>query len=271
MAITALHSASTGLSALATQIDVVSNNLANVNTVGFKGSRVNFEDLLYQQRGQPGVENANGDERPAGLQVGYGVRISNTQFDFSQGDAVPTDEPLDISIDGPGFFQVSILQDGAETIGYTRAGNFFLNSQREVVLGNADGPLLDPPVQIPDDVTADQISISSDGQISVLRPGEEPEEIEQINLANFANPAGLQSIGGNIFVPTAASGPAIDGLIPGDETVGTLIQGFLEGSNVDPVKELVTLIKTQRAFEMNSQTIQAADETLQVVGNLRRF
>ncbi|MCG8400027.1 MAG: flagellar basal-body rod protein FlgG, partial [Firmicutes bacterium] len=263
MAITALHSASTGLSALSTQIDVVSNNLANVNTTGFKASRVNFEDLLYQQKGQPGVENANGNERPAGLLVGHGVRISNTQFDFSQGDAVPTEVPLDVSIDGPGFFQVRIVQDFGDGIGYTRAGNFFLNSERQVVLGNADGPLLEPPVQIPDDIGEDQISISADGRIFAIRPGEEPEQIEQITLANFANPAGLETIGGNIFVPTAASGPAIDGLLPGEATVGTLIQGFLEGSNVDPVKELVTLIKTQRAFEMNSQTIQAADETLQ--------
>lgn len=270
MAITALHSASTGLSALSTELDVLANNLANVNTVGFKGSRVNFEDLLYQQKGQPGVENANGDHRPTGLLVGLGTRISGTQYDFRQGNVMNTDRQLDITIDGNGFFRVNILQDFGDGVGYTRAGNFFINRDRQVVLGNSQGPLLEPPIVVPDDVTIDQISMSADGIVSVILPGEEPQEIGQIELSNFANPAGLESIGGNIFVPTAASGPAIDGN-PGEGSFGTIIQGFLEGSNVDPVRELVQLIKTQRAFEMNSQSIQAADETLQVVSNLRRF
>lgn len=268
MATVALHSASTGLSALSTSLDVIANNLANANTTGFKSSRVNFEDLIYQEKQQPGVENANGDQRPAGLYVGLGVKVSNTQFNFEQGPPIPTDGDLDIYIEGEGFFQVDILEEQGTGIGYTRSGNFFRNSEGNVVLGNSDGPLLQPPINIPEDAT--QISISSDGTVSVFLAGApEPQEIGQIELANFVNAAGLKPLGGNIFVETAASGPPIAGT-PGEGNFGTIMQGYLEGSNVDPVKELVSLIKTQRAFEMNSQTIQAADETLQVIGNLRR-
>jgi flagellar basal-body rod protein FlgG len=268
MAVTALHSASNGLSALATSLDVIANNLANVNTTGFKSSRVNFEDLIYQQKKQPGIENANGDQRPAGLYVGLGVRVSNTQFDFQLGAPVPTDRPLDFYIEGDGFFQVDILEEQGTGIGYTRAGNFFRNRDGDVVLGNSDGPRLEPNINIPEDTVS--INVSSDGTIFVFQAGEpEPAAVGQIELANFVNPPGLKPIGGNIFVETAASGPPIVG-VPGEGNFGTILQNFLEGSNVDPVKELVSLIKTQRAFEMNSKTIQAADETLQVIGNLRR-
>ena len=268
MAVVALHSAATGLSALSTQIDVIANNLANVNTHGFKASRVNFEDLLYEEKAQPGVENANGDERPAGTFVGLGVRISNTQFDFAQGSTIATDSPLDLMIEGEGFYQVDILEESGTGIGYTRAGNFFPNSEGELVLGNADGPRLEPPIQLPDGY--ESINISKDGIVSVTLPGApEQQEVGQIELATFINGGGLKPIGGNIFVESAASGPPIVGN-PGDQNIGRIRQGAKEASNVDPVRELVDLIKAQRSFEMNSQTIQAADQTLQVISNLRR-
>lgn len=271
MAITALHSAASGLSALSTELDVIANNLANVNTTGFKRSRVNFEDLLYQVRQQPGVENANGDIRPAGLYVGTGTRVSNTQLDFTQGEPIPTDQPLDVMISGSGFFAVQIPQDFNGGIGFARAGNFTVNADGELVLGTTDGPRLDPPITIPADVDLNSVSISSTGEVAVIEPGEDtPQVIGNIELVNFMNPIGLEPIGGNVYVPTPASGPETVG-DPGDTGFGTLIQRHLEGSNVEAVTELIDLIKTQRAFELNSQTIQAADETLQVVSNLRRF
>ncbi|MCC7191701.1 MAG: flagellar basal-body rod protein FlgG [Phycisphaeraceae bacterium] len=268
MAVSALHSSATGLSALSQSIDIIANNLANVNTNGFKASRANFEDLLYDQKLQPGVQNANGDERPAGLQVGLGTRISNTQYDLSTGNPIPTERDLDLMVQGNGFFRVSILQEKGNGIGYTRAGNFFRNSEGDIVLGNTEGPRLDPPINLPEDAT--DISISADGQISYIPPGSTTATVAgQIQLSNFVNPNGLESIGGNIYVETPASGQPIEGN-PGEGALGTILQGHLESSNVDPVKELVMLIKTQRAFEMNSQTIQAADEMLQVISNLRR-
>jgi flagellar basal-body rod protein FlgG len=271
MAVSALHSAASGLSALSTQLDVVANNLANVNTTGFKRSRVNFEDLLYQIKQQPGVENSNGTDRPAGLYVGMGTRVSNTQLDFSQGEPIPTEQPLDVMIAGGGFFRVQITQDFNDGIGYTRAGNFAVNRDGEIVLGNADGPRLDPPITVPAGTDLNSINISSTGEVAIVDPGEEdPQVIGDIELTMFINPIGLQPIGGNVYVPTPASGPPDEGE-PGEEGFGILIHRHLEGSNVEPVTELVDLIKTQRAFELNSQTIQAADETLQVVSNLRRF
>jgi len=269
MAIVALHSAATGLSSLSTEIDVIANNLANVNTTGFKSSRVNFEDLMYLHRAQPGVENANGDAKPAGIQVGLGTRISNTQLDFTQGAPIETGRDLDVYIDGPGFFQVDILEEQGNGIGYTRSGNFFVNRDGEVVLGNSDGPRLEPPINVPQDTTS--ITVTADGRVLAFQDDAiEPTEVGQFELANFVNPAGLKPIGGNIFIETAGSGPPIEG-VPGEANFGSILQSFLENSNVEPVKELVSLIKTQRAFELNSQTIQAADEALQVVGNLRRF
>ncbi len=269
MAINALHSAATGLSALSTAIDVTANNLANANTIGFKASRTNFEDLLYLQKAQPGVENTNGDMRPAGIQVGLGTRLSNTQADFTIGSPQATNGDFDVMINGDGFFKVSILPDQGDGIGYTRAGNFFTNSEGDLVLGNSTGPRLEPVINIPDDVVG--IEISVDGTISGKINGTTaPVTLGQIETSTFVNRAGLESIGGNIFIETPASGQAISGT-PGEGTLGEILHRHLESSNVDPVIELVTLIKTQRAFEMNSQTIQAADEALQVIGNLSRF
>ena len=269
MAIIALHSAATGLNALETQIDVIANNLANVNTTGFKASRVNFEDLLYQNKAQPGVENANGDKRPTGIHVGLGVQIANTDRSFEQGAPVNTHRPTDVMIQGNGFFAVDIPEETSTGIGYTRAGNFIINADGELVLGTLDGPRLEPPVTIPSG--AEEIDITSDGRVFVRVSGaSEASEVGQIELSSFINPSGLISIGGNIFVESDASGPPIEGS-PGQAGFGTLVNGFLEDSNVDPVTELVDLIKAQRAFEMNSQSIQAADQALQVLSNLRRF
>jgi flagellar basal-body rod protein FlgG len=269
MAIAALHSAASGLTALSTSIDITANNLANANTVGFKASRANFEDLLYLQKAQPGVENVNGDKRPAGIQVGLGTRLSTTQADFTIGSPQSTGQDFDMMINGAGFFKVKILPDQGDGFGYTRAGNFFRNRDGDLVLGNSNGPRLEPAINIPETVTGIEISI--DGIISGFEPGAvEPTQLGQLEVSNFVNRAGLESIGGNIFTETTASGIPIAGT-PGQGTLGTILHKYLESSNVDPVIELVTLIKTQRAFEMNSQTIQAADEALQVIGNLSRF
>jgi flagellar basal-body rod protein FlgG len=272
MAIVALHSASTGLSALSTSLDVIANNLANANTDGFKASRANFQDLLYIEKAQPGVENANGDQRPIGLYVGLGTMISGTQIDFRAGPAQNTDRPLDLLIDGEGFFQVEVEDDlSGDGIAYTRAGNFTLNSDRELVLASDQGRRLIPTIQIPEGVPGNLVNIGADGRVSVLEPGQTaPTEVGTIELATFANPTGLRNIGENLYAPSAASGePAVGE--PRTDGRGGLQQGFLEGSNVDPVVELVNLIRTQRAFELNSQSIQAADEALQTIGNLRRF
>jgi flagellar basal-body rod protein FlgG len=269
VAIVALHSAATGLSALSTQIDVIANNLANSNTTGFKSFRANLQDLLYQEKEQPGVENANGDTTPAGLYVGLGTRISNTQIDPTVGSPIDTGRELDAMIDGNGFFQVDIQQELGSGVGYTRAGNFFLNRDGDLVLGNSEGPRVVPNINIPDDAL--KVEISRDGTVNVYLPNQvEPQNVGQLELATFVNNAGLKPIGGTIFVESAASGPP-NLAAPGEGNTGVIIQNFLESSNVDPVRELVDLIKTQRAFEMNSQSIQAADETLQVIGNLRRF
>jgi flagellar basal-body rod protein FlgG len=270
MAILALHSAATGLSALQTSLDVIANNLANANTDAFKASRANFQDLLYQERAVPGVENANGDERPTGTYVGLGTRVSGTQLDFAQGPAQVTNRELDLMIDGNGFFQVQVEDDlSQDGIAYTRAGNFVLNSEGDLVLATDQGRRLIPNIQIPQEATG--VSIAADGTVSVMVPGDaEPQQLERIQLATFINPAGLRQIGENLYAPSAASGEALVGDAL-EEGRGAVRQGALEGSNVDPVVELINLIKTQRAFEMNSQSIQAADEALQTVGRLRRF
>ena len=268
MAIVALHSAATGLSALSQNIDIIANNLANVNTTAFKSQRANFEDLIYQQKVIPGVENANGDKRPAGLQVGLGTKISNTQYDFTVGSPIQTDRQLDLYIQGQGFFQVRTLEGGGSQTGYTRAGNFFQNSEGQIVLGNSQGPKLEPAITIPQGTT--QVEITADGTVYAHNPtSATPTNIGRMQLANFVNQQGLKSLGGNVYAETPASGPPIVGN-PSETSFGTILQNSLESSNVDPVKELVSLIKTQRAFEMNSQTIQAADQSLQVVANLRR-
>lgn len=268
MAAIALQSASSGLSSLSTKLDVIANNLANVNTAGFKSSRANFQDLMYIERAQPGVENANGDQRPTGLYVGLGVKVSGTQQSFAQGAPITTGQDLDAMIEGHGFFQVEVDDATGGGIAYTRAGNFSKNADGELVLANDTGRRLTPRITIPDDAT--NIDILNDGRVLVSLPGDtQPQEIGQIEIATFINPAGLRQEGENLYTESAASGPPVVGN-PDEDGRGAIQSRFLESSNVDPTYELIELIRTQRAFEMNSQAIRAADETLRSIGNLRQ-
>lgn len=269
MAVVALQSAATGLAALNTDLDVIANNLANVNTEGYKASRTDFQTLMYQEKALPGVENANGDSRPTGLYIGLGVKVSGTQVDFTQGSPLTTDRTLDLMIDGNGFFQVQVEDDrGVNGTAYTRAGNFAVNKDGELVLANDQGRRLIPSINIPDDAIS--ISINSDGRVFTLQPGEsEPTEQGQIEIAAFLNPGGLKQIGENLYVESGGSGPPITGE-PATANLGRILSGFLEASNVDPTKELIKLIRTQRAFEMNSNVIRAADEALRTISNLNR-
>jgi flagellar basal-body rod protein FlgG len=238
------------------RIDVSANNLANVNTVGFKKSRASFQDLLYQTIRAPGTSAAQGIAVPTGLQVGLGVRTVATQKTFSPGDFNQTGNPLDIAIEGNGFFQ-AVMPDGQ--LAYTRAGNLTLNAQGQ--LATQDGYLLEPGVTVPPDATA--VTIGGDGTVSVIQAGQnEASEIGQIQLANFVNPSGLNSIGRNFLRPSLASGEPQVGP-PGLQGLGTLSQGFMEMSNVQVVEEMIGLIQSQRAYEINSKVVQAADEMLQ--------
>ncbi|MBL9150505.1 MAG: flagellar basal-body rod protein FlgG [Phycisphaerae bacterium] len=270
MSYLALNTAATGLNALSFNLDVVANNLANVNTVGFKKSRANFEDIYYVQLAQPNLPRDNTTSYPTGLAVGLGVKVSGTQLDMRQGPAEQTGAPLDMMIEGDGFFILDTPDSIGGGVGYTRAGNFTTNADGELVLANSAGyRLAEPNITIPEDAT--QVTIGQDGTVSVLLTGAtEPEEIGQIQLAKFINPAGLMQVGNNVFVQSAASGDPLIGN-PTEDGRGSIMQGFLEQSNTEPVTELVSLIRTQRAFEMNSQVIQATNETLQQVNNLRRF
>lgn len=271
MAIAALNSAATGLRALSTRIDVIANNLANAETTAFKRSRVNFEDLYYSVLRQPGVAAGNGDLSPAGIFVGAGVKVSNTQLDVEQGPAESTGRALDIAIQGPGWFRVRTLDSIGDGFAYTRNGNLFINQDGNLILGLGDGYRLQPPITVPRGITEKDIAISQEGIVSAILPGTTTRtNLGQIQLTNFVNPQGLELLGGSLYRETEASGTPTTGN-PGQNGTGVLLQGFLEGSNVDPVKELVTLIKTQRAFELNSQSIQTADQALQTIANLRRF
>lgn len=269
MAITALHAAASGMRALDEKLNVVANNLANVNTNGFKRSRVNFEDLLYQVKREPGTPNLAGEPIPHGIVVGTGVKVSGTQLNFAPGAVDTTDRPLDWQIEGDGFFQVQTVHDGNTVTAYTRAGSFAKNSEGNVVLANSSGDALEPPIVIPDD--AIDISVGRGGEVRVRQQGSSAlNVVGQIELARFVNPEGLKQIGRNLYIETDASGPPVTGS-PQTDGLGAINQGSLEMSNVDPVRELIDLITTQRAFELNSQSIQSADESLRVVSNLRRF
>lgn len=259
----ALWTAATGMDGQQTNIDVIANNLANVNTTGFKKSRVNFQDLMYQHIIQPGTPNAQGNQIPVGLEIGHGSKVSATQKIFTTGSQQPTGNQLDIVIEGDGFLQV-LLPDG--TIGYTRDGS--LKKDGEGMLVTTDGYPIQPEIYLPDDYT--ELSITSDGMVSVTIAGEEePEELGQIQLARFSNPSGLISIGRNLYQPTVASGdPMVD--TPGSAGYGTIVQNSLEMSNVKVVEEMVNMIAAQRAYEINSKAIQAADDMLSTAGQLKR-
>ncbi|NWF52957.1 MAG: flagellar basal-body rod protein FlgG [Nitrospirae bacterium] len=258
-----LYIAATGMEAQKLNIDVIANNLANVNTVGFKKSRADFQELFYQDLKTPGATSAEGSEVPSGIQMGLGVRPIAVQKIFLQGDFANTGNSLDLVIEGDGFFQI-MMPDG--TIGYTRSGAFKLDSEGRIV--NSDGYPLEPNITIPTDTL--NITVGSDGKITVLQAGSStPSEIGQIELARFINPGGLKSIGRNLFIPTASSGDPLLGT-PGTEGFGTINQGFVELSNVNIVEEMVNMIISQRAYEVNSKAIQTSDEMLQIVNNLRR-
>ncbi len=261
--IRALYTAASGMNAQQANIDNVANNLANVNTTGFKKSRVEFEDLVYQQIKTAGTPTSQESEAPIGLETGLGTRAVATARNFSTGNLRNTNNPLDLAIEGNGFFQVSL--PGGEA-GYTRAGALHLNGQGQIV--TADGVQIEPAITIPANATS--VSISKDGIVSVAVPGQtETQQVGTIELANFQNPAGLQAKGGNLFVATTASGDAITG-VPGADGLGGIVQGFLEDSNVSVVEEMVNMILGQRAYEANSRVIRAADEMLQQVNNLSR-
>jgi len=268
MTITALHSAATGMKAMDTKLDVIANNLANSNTVGFKSQRVNFEDLFYEERRQPGALNSLGERTSTGLFVGLGTRVSNTQLDLQNGSLEETGKPLDLAIQGEGFFKVKTYDGIGDGEAYTRAGNFLKNNEGNIVLGTADGPLLEPNINLPEGVDNSSVTIQSDGRITIMVDGAQ-EDIGQIEIYRFPNPHGLRLVGGNLLVKTEASGAPVAGS-PTDAGFGSLVQRFLEASNVDPVRELINMIRTQRNFELNSQTIRAADENLQVVNRLGR-
>jgi flagellar basal-body rod protein FlgG len=261
--IRALYTSSTGMDAQQLNLDTVANNLANVNTPGFKRTRVDFQDLLYQTLRAAGASVASGATIPTGIQVGLGARPVATQRIFSQGDFQQTENPLDLVIEGDGFFQV-LRPDGSTA--YTRSGAFKKDGSGRVV--TSDGFVLQPGLVIPPDTTT--LTIGTDGTVSVNVAGQTTsQQVGQIQLARFVNPAGLQAVGRNLFVPTGASGDATV-TTPGTQGVGTLAQGFLEMANVRVVEEMVNMITSQRAYEANSKAIQTADEMLQISNNIRR-
>ncbi len=258
-----LFTSSTGMTAQQLNIDVIANNLANVNTTGFKKSRADFQDLMYQATVRAGTTSATGEEIPTGIQVGLGTKPVAVFKMFTQGNYQETGNELDIAIEGDGFFQV-LLSDG--TTGYSRAGDYKLDSTGNVV--TSDGYALQPAINIPSDTT--QITITADGTVSVIQAGQTTSTtVGNIELASFSNPAGLEATGRNIFKETDASGAATVGT-PGATGLGTLSQGFLEMSNVSVVEEMVNMIVGQRAYEANSKSIQTCDEMLKTANTLKR-
>lgn len=259
----ALWISKTGLDAAQTDISVVSNNLANASTVGFKKDRAVFEDLLYQNINQPGGRSSADTELPSGLMLGAGSKVVATQKTHTQGNSITTGNALDLQISGRGFFEIQ-MPDG--TLSYTRNGQFTLNDQGQMVTPGA-GYVLQPVITLPPD--AQQISISQDGQVSAQLQGQaEPQVLGQLNVTDFINPVGLQPIGQNLFVETAVSGAPVQG-VPGLEGLGSLLAGSLETSNVNVTEELVNLIESQRLYEMNSKVISSVDQMLgQVIQQL---
>lgn len=256
----ALWVSKTGLSAQDTNMATISNNLANVNTTGFKRDRAVFQDLLYQVNRQPGGLSSQNTELPSGLQLGTGVRVVGTAKQFSQGNLQVTDQPLDMAVNGRGFFQV-LMPDG--NISYTRDGEFQLNSDGDIV--NPEGYPLQPNINVPDNAT--KVTVGKDGTVTAVVDNQaQPVNLGQITLVNFVNPQGLQAMGNNLYRETNASGNAAEGEA-GLGGLGTIEQGTTEASNVQVVEELVNMITTQRAYEMNSKVVSATDQMLQFVTN----
>ena len=254
----ALWVSKTGLSAQDMNLTTISNNLANVSTTGFKKDRAEFQDLLYQVRRQPGAQSTQDSELPSGLQLGTGVRVTGTQKIFTAGSLQTTEQPLDMAVNGRGFFQV-LLPDG--TVSYTRDGSFHLSSDGQLVTSN--GYALEPAIVVPPETQT--FTVGEDGTVSVTTVGNpQPQIIGNLQTADFINPAGLQAMGSNLFLETAASGaPQVS--TPGLNGLGTVLQNTLENSNVSVVEELVNMITTQRAYEMNSKVISTADQMLSFV------
>jgi len=259
----ALFTGASGMRGQQFRIDVTANNLANANTTGFKSDRAEFTDLLYQQIRRPGGTSATGVQWPTALEVGLGTVPIATAKNFAQGNYIATDQPLDMVIEGDGFFQIQ-MADG--TTAYTRDGSFKRDANGDVVTN--DGLFLLPNITIPENAT--QITISTDGTVTVNLPAQtEATQVGQVTLVRFINPQGLKAMGSNLFTETDSSGTAIEDT-PGQNGLGTLRQGYIEGSNVSVVDELVSLIVGQRAYEANSRSVQTSDEMLQTAVNLKR-
>ena len=257
-----LHIAATGMAAQETHLDAISNNIANGSTAGYKKQRADFQDLLYQTVRAAGTQTTPTATTPTGLQVGNGVRVVSMSRSFAQGSTLVTNNPLDVAIEGQGFFAVQ-QEDG--TPAYTRAGNFQTNAQGQIV--TAEGHPIDPAITIPPDATS--VSIGADGTVSVtLASQTTPTQIGQITTSTFVNPAGLTALGHNLYKESAASGQPQVG-VPGTDSRGALLQGSIENSNVDVVEEMVGLINAQRGYEINSKVITAADDMLRAATQLR--
>ena len=255
----ALWISKTGLDAQQRDISVISNNLANASTVGFKKSRAIFEDLLYQNVNQPGGQSAQDVELPNGLMLGAGTKVVATQKSHTQGNVQTTDNSLDVMINGKGFFQV-LMPDG--TLSYTRNGQFSVNEEGTMVT-SGNGYPIEPQIQVPEDAIS--LSISQEGEVTVRQPGNADNAvIGQMNLASFINPAGLEPVGQNLYKETAVSGAPLES-VPGVDGIGTLRQGMLETSNVNVTEELVNLIEAQRGYEMNSKVISSVDQMLSYI------
>jgi flagellar basal-body rod protein FlgG len=262
--IRALYSAASGMTAQQLNVDNIANNLANASTVGYKQRRAQFQDLLYQNLVQPGSSAGAQTVVPTGLQLGLGTRASSNEIIFSQGSFSATDNPLDMVIQGKGFFQV---RRPSGELAYTRAGSFHLDRDGNVV--TSDGDPLEPQITLPPD--AQTISIAADGTVSYTQPNQTAAQLAgQVQLANFQNPAGLNSIGRNLYTPTDASGDPTVGNPGGQEGLGTLLQGYVEQSNVSVVEEFINLIVAQRGYEANSKVVKAADDMYQQINNLTR-
>ena len=261
--IRSLFTSATGLRAQQLNLDVVANNLANVSTTGFKRSRVDFEDLVYQQMRDPGGQTGPNSTLPTGSQIGMGVSAGTTNAQFTQGTLTNTGGQYDVAINGDGFFRVQ-MPDGAT--GYSRSGAFSIDSTGRLV--TSEGYAVQPEVIIPPNKTS--VNISATGEVSVGLPGQtNPQVVGNIGLSNFSNPSGLKSVGGNLFVPTAASGTPVDAN-PGQQGLGRLQHRWLESSNVDIVEEMVRMIVLQRAYDTNSKVIQASDEMLTTTNQIKR-